>query len=125
MSSPGCAGLELPLWLPGLSTCCCRRWDAVRSWREIPSAGSPRDLTTRRRRLKGQEPATCRPVRGVTAALAGGGFKGRSYRASAAGSAPSVLFECQARGTRIAWKWRISNFCLRMAILEEEKQMRV
>ncbi|KAL0585489.1 hypothetical protein AAY473_040434 [Plecturocebus cupreus] len=75
MSPPGRAGPELLLWLPGLSTCSCRRRDTARSWREIPGRGVPGIRPPRRRRLKGAGVGDL-PVRGVTAALAGGGFKG-------------------------------------------------
>lgn len=78
MSPPGSAGLELPLWLPRCSTCSCRRRDAARSWREIPGTGSPRDLAAASAQIEGAPGAGDPVVRGVTAALAGGGFKGRS-----------------------------------------------
>lgn len=88
-SFPG-AGLEQQLLLPGHSTCSCRRQDAACSWREIPGAGSPQDPQLRRRRSKGAG-ARDPPVRRVTAALAGGGFKRRSPK-SAGGSAPPSPF---------------------------------
>lgn len=101
------AGLAQQLWLPGHSTCSCRRQDAARSWREIPGAGSPQDPLPSRRRPK-RAGARDLLVRGVTAALAGGGFKRRSRR-SAGGSAPPSPFWMSNWRTPIGWKWRISN----------------
>lgn len=115
------AGLEQQRWLPGHSTCSCRRQDAARSWREIPGSGSPQDPLPRRRRSE-RAGARDLPVRGVTAALAGGGFKRRALR-SAGGSAPPSPFWMSHWRTLIGWKWRISNWsqnvCFRRLWMKE------
>lgn len=86
ISPRGWAGLELPLLLPRHSTCSCRRQDAARSWREIPSAGSPRDPASASAQIKGQEPTTRRCAglqrRWLAAALKDAHLQCRRFRAS-------------------------------------------